>query len=29
MKIYRKLKLEIVGHGFVGKATDWDLIEGK
>ena len=23
MKIYRKLKLGIVGHGFVGKATDW------
>ena len=23
MKIYKKLKLGIVGHGFVGKATDW------
>ena len=23
MKINRKLKLGIVGHGFVGKATDW------
>lgn len=23
MRIYRKLKLGIVGHGFVGKATDW------
>ena len=23
MKIYRKLKLGIVGHGFVGKASDW------
>tara|TARA_B100000963_G_scaffold360119_1_gene389815 strand:- start:1049 stop:1912 length:864 start_codon:yes stop_codon:yes gene_type:complete len=23
MKMYRKLKLGIVGHGFVGKATDW------
>lgn len=23
MKIYRKLKLAIVGYGFVGKATDW------
>ncbi len=23
MKIYRKLKLGIVGYGFVGKATDW------
>ena len=23
MKLYRKLKLGIVGHGFVGKATDW------
>ena len=23
MKIYQKLKLGIVGHGFVGKATDW------
>ena len=23
MKIYRKFKLGIVGHGFVGKATDW------
>ena len=23
MRIYKKLKLGIVGHGFVGKATDW------
>ena len=23
MRMYRKLKLGIVGHGFVGKATDW------
>ena len=23
MNIYKKLKLGIVGHGFVGKATDW------
>ena len=23
MKIYKKFKLGIVGHGFVGKATDW------
>ena len=23
MKIYKKLKLGIIGHGFVGKATDW------
>ena len=23
MRIYNKLKLGIVGHGFVGKATDW------
>ena len=23
MRIYRKLNLGIVGHGFVGKATDW------
>ena len=23
MRIYKKLKLAIVGHGFVGKATDW------
>ena len=23
MKIYKTLKLGIVGHGFVGKATDW------
>lgn len=23
MRIYRKLRLGIVGHGFVGKATDW------
>ena len=23
MKIYKKLRLGIVGHGFVGKATDW------
>lgn len=23
MRIYRKLKIGIVGHGFVGKATDW------
>ena len=23
MKIFKKLKLGIVGHGFVGKATDW------
>tara|TARA_Y100001935_G_C17284502_1_gene499510 strand:+ start:990 stop:1853 length:864 start_codon:yes stop_codon:yes gene_type:complete len=23
MRIYKKLKLGIIGHGFVGKATDW------
>ena len=23
MKMYKKLRLGIVGHGFVGKATDW------
>ena len=23
MKIYKRLKLAIIGHGFVGKATDW------
>tara|TARA_B100000900_G_C20492868_1_gene680321 strand:+ start:246 stop:1109 length:864 start_codon:yes stop_codon:yes gene_type:complete len=23
MKIYKKIKIGIVGHGFVGKATDW------
>ena len=23
MKIDKKLKLGIIGHGFVGKATDW------
>ena len=23
MRIYKKLRLGIVGHGFVGKATDW------
>ena len=23
MRIFKKIKLGIVGHGFVGKATDW------
>ena len=23
MRMYRKIKLGIVGYGFVGKATDW------
>ena len=23
MRIFKTLKLGIVGHGFVGKATDW------
>ena len=23
MRIFKKIQLGIVGHGFVGKATDW------